>query len=177
MHVVIFPGRMCKGARWIEACLAGTPQYHICEGFSSHVMGLCTPCMQADGLCVIVDCMTDACPQTSHFDCLDACMMPSRDRLTGFRCLQATVQRVELDLRWDSKEFLAALDPTTQQLKALPATVEVWALSLQHCSAQCTVVLASVAARSPLRQMTGTPRPFPLHLWQLCASTLLCASG
>ena len=39
--------------------------------------------------------------------------------------LQASIQKVELDLRWDTKEFSAALDPCTQQVKALPATIEV----------------------------------------------------
>ena len=41
-------------------------------------------------------------------------------------CLrQANIQRVELDLRWDAKEFPAALDRSSH-LKPLPAGVEVW---------------------------------------------------
>lgn len=47
--------------------------------------------------------------------------------------LQATVQRIELDLRWDSIEFLAALDPSTQRLQELPSTIEVRTLSLLTC--------------------------------------------
>ena len=38
---------------------------------------------------------------------------------------QASIQRVELDLRWDAKEFPAALDRSSH-LKPLPAGVEVW---------------------------------------------------
>ena len=45
--------------------------------------------------------------------------------------MQATVQRVELDVRWDTKEFSAALDPCTQQVKALPPAIEV---RLLQCS-------------------------------------------
>ena len=50
----------------------------------------------------------------------------SHRRRQSCKCLrQANIQRVELDLRWDVKEFPAALDRSSH-LKPLPGGVEVW---------------------------------------------------
>ncbi len=48
--------------------------------------------------------------------------------------LQANVQRIELDLRWDTKEFTAALEDSKENLRPLPPTVEVSCLIKFPCA-------------------------------------------
>lgn len=48
--------------------------------------------------------------------------------------LQANVQRIELDLRWDTKEFMAALDDSKEDLRPLPPSIEVSCLTKVPCA-------------------------------------------
>ena len=48
--------------------------------------------------------------------------------------MQANVQRIELDLRWDTKEFMAALDDSKEDLRPLPPSVEVLCLIKVPCA-------------------------------------------
>lgn len=114
---------------------------------------------------------------------------------------QASIQRIELDLRWDAKEFPAALDRSLQ-LKPLPAGVEVChalvCLLSRHAPGRVGSALSAKLPRSVRGHTSMAPglnlqaycRGFPLtslwvsrrplfwlyQVWTCLAMRVLCAS-